>query len=72
MAFFRVMLEKVWLENHHKTKLQKIGRARKYFLGDNGKCYCILVGIGNFHGIPKSIIDTGVREYIDTELVIAI
>lgn len=63
---------KEWLENYLKTKLKQIGMRRKYFSGDNGKCYCILGGKDYFHGIPKSIIDSAVTECIDTQLVIVI
>ncbi|UCE07852.1 MAG: hypothetical protein JSW07_07415, partial [bacterium] len=62
-------LTKEWLENHLKTNLKQFGRKRKYFLGDDGKCYCILGG-QVFHGIPKEIINSESRECIDTELVI--
>ena len=62
---------KEWLENYLQTKLKKKkGHGRKYFSGDNGKCYCVLGGEEEFHGISKEFIDSEARECIDTELVI--
>ena len=49
------------LEARHGTTLEQIGGRQKWRCDNLGRNWCVLGGIGLWHGIPKAIIDAEQR-----------
>ncbi len=59
------------LEKKLGVNLEQIGSYQKYMRDIEGKRYCILGGYGNWHGIPREIVEREEREGQESVLVVA-
>ena len=58
------------LEKELQCDLSKTGKLRKIFSDKAGHRYCV-VGWGDWHGVPKELIDIRDNSFKETSLVIA-
>lgn len=59
------------LEKKLGVKLKRIGSRQKYLRDTEGKRYCIFGGYGNWHGIPREIVEREEREGQESVMVVA-
>lgn len=52
-------------------KLNRIGKYRKYFKGNDGKNYCILGGFGDWHGLQSELLNPMDSTETDRILIVA-
>jgi hypothetical protein len=57
------------VEQHHGVRLAKVGSRQKFLVDESGIPYLVLGGYGDWHGIPKDILDACRRP--DGKLIVA-
>ena len=61
----------VRLEALKNIKLLPVGNSKKFLKGSDGSHYCIVGGTGDWHGIPKEVLEQGNKDSANFYLVIA-
>ncbi len=59
------------LETLKNIKLKPVGRYKKFLKGDDGLYYCIVGGIGDWHAIPKEVMEQEKMDQASVYLVIS-
>lgn len=59
------------LETLRNIKLSAVGRSKKFLKGTDGLHYCIVGGTGDWHAIPKEVMDQENKNQSTVYLVIA-
>ena len=59
------------IQGTFRVKLKKVNGAHIWLRDESGKRWCVIGGIGDFHGIPKRIMECEREESADGQLVIA-
>lgn len=47
-----------WIEDHHGVTLHQVGRRPKWLRDCLGKNWCVMGGVGYWHGIPEEIVNS--------------
>jgi len=59
------------LEQLKNIKLKPVGNKKKFLKGSDGLYYCIVGGSGDWHAIPKEVMEQEKKDYASVYLVIA-
>ena len=59
------------LETLKNIKLKPVGRYKKFLKGSDGLYYCIVGGSGDWHAIPKEVMEQEKKDQASVYLVIA-
>ena len=59
------------IEQAFDVKLKKADRLQKWLRDETGRHWCVIGGIGDFHGIPKQIMECEREGAADDQLVLA-
>ncbi len=59
------------IEKLKNIKLSQIGSYKKFLRGSDGAYYCIVGGTADWHGIPKEVMDHGIKDCSNFYLAVA-
>ena len=59
------------LEREREITLKRVGKRRKHLKDENGREYWVLGGVEDWHGIPSDMMESGLSDPTNVDLVIA-